>query len=477
VVSFVVAAAAPLTVVAGGATTGYAVTGSLSIPVAYFVVAAILAVFTVGYVAMSRHIVNAGAFYTYISQGLGRMAGVAGAFVAVYAYLAMGVGLYGGLGVVASDFLTSRFGLAVPWWLCALVGLLLVGALGVARVDINGRVLAILLVSEIAVAVVFDLVMVSHPAGGAVSFATLAPSHLGGPGIGAALVIAVAGFTGFESTVVFSEETRNPRRTIAYASYIALAVTGVLYGLSAWAMSVATGPDHIVEAARTSGTELIFSLVSPHVWPVLLDVGHVLFTTSLFAAVLSFHNAVTRYGFALGRERVLPAALGRTYPRTGAPRLASLVQSVIGFVVVFGFAIAGLDPLVYLFFWATVTGGLGVLILMWVTSIAVIGYFTIYPHRETRWRRVVAPGLAMVGLIAVLCVTLLQFDVLLGVAPDSPWRWIVPGSYLVVALAGLGWAWFLRATRPGVFRAIGLGANAATATLSTPAGAGTYASA
>jgi amino acid transporter len=175
VVFFVVAAAAPLTVVAGGATTGFAVTGSLGIPISYVAIAAILALFAVGYVAMSRHVVNAGAFYTYISRGLGRVLGVGSAMVAVYAYLAMGVGLYGGLGVVASGYLT-RFGLNTPWWLCALVGLVLVGILGLLRVDINGKVLAFLLVSEVAIAVIYDVVMLQHPDGGTVSLATLAPS-------------------------------------------------------------------------------------------------------------------------------------------------------------------------------------------------------------------------------------------------------------------------------------------------------------
>jgi len=68
----VMAAAAPLTVVAGGATTGFAVTGITGIPIAYVLVALLLALFSVGYVAMSGRVLNAGAFYTYITHGLGK---------------------------------------------------------------------------------------------------------------------------------------------------------------------------------------------------------------------------------------------------------------------------------------------------------------------------------------------------------------------------------------------------------------------
>jgi amino acid transporter len=461
VVFFVMAAAAPLTVVAGGATTGYAVTGIVGIPVSYLVVAVILALFAVGYVAMSRHIVNAGAFYTYVSRGLGRPAGVSAAFVAVLAYNAMQIGLYGGFGAVLADFLGGRFGWSVPWWGCALVGWAAVGVLGVLRVDLNGRVLAVMLLLEIAVAVVFDVVMVSHPAGGVVEFATLAPSHIFAAGIGAALVTAITGFVGFEATVVFSEETKDPKRTIARATYISVAVTGLLYGLSAWAMSVATGPDRIVAAARADGTSLIFNLVAPHVGRTLVDVGHLLFVTSLFAALLAFHNTVARYLFALGRERVLPAALGRTSPRTGAPRAGSLTQTVLALLVLVAYAVAGLDPILHLFFWVTVTGGLGVLILMAATSAAVVGFFARDRHGEHLWRRLLAPALATVALVTVLVVTIQQFATLLGVEATSPLRWLFPAAYAVAALFGVGWALLLRMARPRVYAVIGLGAASA----------------
>jgi amino acid transporter len=67
VVFFGVAGAAPLTVIIGAISATYAIIGSTAVPIAYVAVAAILSLFTVGFVAMSRHIVNSGAFYSYIS--------------------------------------------------------------------------------------------------------------------------------------------------------------------------------------------------------------------------------------------------------------------------------------------------------------------------------------------------------------------------------------------------------------------------
>ncbi len=468
VVFFVVAAAAPLTAVAGGASTGYAVTGVRGIPLAYLVVAGVLALFSVGYVSMSRRVVNAGAFYSFVSRGLGRPAGVATAIIALVGYNAMQIGLYGAFGAVLSQFLNDRYGWDTTWWLCAFAACAAVAVLGVLRIDLNGKILAVLLVAECVIALVYDVVMVSHPADGTVRFDTLAPSNLWGAGIGAALVTGIAGFVGFEGTTVFAEETKDPKRTVPRATYIAVAVTGLLYGVSAWAMSVATGPDKIVESAQSQSTDLIFNLVSPHLAAAFVTIGRWLFITSLFAALLSFHHTVGRYAFALGRERVLPAVLGRTSRRTGAPKAGSMLQTGLAVVVLAGYALADADPIVHLFFWLTSMGALGVLILMTVASVAVVVFFTRSAHRDGFWRTKVAPFLAALALGSILVVTIKQFDTLLGVDPSDSLRWLLPAGYLLAAVVGLVWALVVRTSRPDVYQAIGLGADSATVPLRTP---------
>ncbi|WFE27897.1 APC family permease [Solwaraspora sp. WMMD791] len=467
VLFFVLAAAAPLTVVAGGASTGFAVTGTTAVPMAYLLIAVVMAIFAVGYVAMSRHVVNAGAMYSYVAHGLGRVPGIAAAFVALVAYNAMQIGLYGAFGVVAAE-VAAVAGATVPWWAGALAGWLLIAALGLARVDLNGRLLAGLLLAELAVIVGYGLVMLGHPADGVVDARTLDPGQLLTPGVAAMLVGGIAGFVGIEASTVFAEETRDPRRTVARATYLAVAITGACYAGSAWAMSVAAGADEVVDQARRHGTELMFVLVGPHVGQTVVDAGRLLFLTSLFAALLAFHNTVARYLFALGRERVLPAALGRTNHRTGAPKLGSLTQSGLALVVIVAYPLAGLDPITHLFFWLTVTGGLGVLILMTATSVAVIGYFLGHPRGESAWRRWWAPGTATVALGLILIGTVTSFGDLLGIPDTSPLRWWFPAGYALAALAGTGWAMWLRAHRPQAFQAIGWGADSATTAVPVP---------
>jgi amino acid transporter len=459
-VAFVgLAGAAPLTVIAGGATAGWLVTGVKGIPVAYLAMAAVLAVFAVGYTAMSRDIVNAGAFYSYIAQGLGRIPGVAAAGVALVAYNAMQVGLIGGFGYVGAQTLETVFHVHTSWWLVAFVGWAAVAVMGVARIDLSGRVLAVLLSAEILISLVYAVVQLAHPAGGHVSFATLAPTQLGEKTMGAGFATAIAGFVGFEATAVYASEARDPRRTVPRATYLALGVIGLLYAGCSWAMSVATGPDQIVAQATDKGTELTFSLVAPHLTHAWIDAGHWLFATSLFAAMLAFHNTVARYGFALGREGVLPRLMG-TATRAGAPKWGSLTQSVLGLGTIVLYAAAGWDPYVQLFFWLTVLGGVGVLILMTTTSFAVVGFFAGRESSDVSlWARRVAPVLSGLGLLYVLWQTFRAFPVLLGVQPTDPVRWWLLASFAIVAVLGALRAAWMRHRQADRFAGIGYGTH------------------
>ena len=422
----------------------------------------LLGLFGVGYVAMSRHVANAGAFYAYVAQGLGRPAGVGTAWVALAAYNLLQVGLYGVIGAAASPLLHQWSGIVLPWWVIALVAWAIVGLLGLQQVDINGKVLAVLLCAEVTVIVVFSLASLTDPAGGTVTLTTLDPGNLFADGIGAILVLGVLGFVGFEAATVFAEESKHPRRTVPAAMYTAITIIAVLYALAAWAMSVAVGPEAIVAAAAQQSTDLIFNLAADHLGGVFADIGYALFLTSLLAAMIAFHNITARYGFALGRERVLPAGFGRTARRSGSPIVASLTQSVIGLAVILTYAAAGWDPLVQLFFWAGTSGGLGVLLLITTTSVAVITYFTGRPSGQTRWRRTVAPTLATIALLVVVWLALSHFGTLLGVADSHPLRWGVPAGYLTIALLGLSWGLILRRTRPDLYTGIGRGAKAVT---------------
>ena len=65
---------------------------------------------------MSRHVANAGAFYAYVARGLGKVPGVGAAFVALIAYNAMQIGIYGLFGVAMGAFMADKVGITLDWY-------------------------------------------------------------------------------------------------------------------------------------------------------------------------------------------------------------------------------------------------------------------------------------------------------------------------------------------------------------------------
>ena len=224
-------------------------------------------------------------------------------------------------------------------------------------------------------------------------------------------------------------------------------------------MSVHYGDDQVAAVAQEQGPGMLFGMSGPAVG----EIASVLFLTSLFAAMLSFHQAVGRYMYALGRELVIPQVLGRTYRRTRSPRNASIVQSVIGLVVIALYALAGWDPQIQLFFWLGTTGGFGVLVLLVATAVAIIAYFARERQGENVWLASIAPGLALVALVYMAWSGLANYATLLGVDAGATAAWALPGAYAVAAVLGVLYGLYLRTAQPAIYNGIGLGHDAPTA--------------
>ncbi|HOL37343.1 MAG TPA: APC family permease [Rubrivivax sp.] len=465
----VIAASAPLTGAAGGVATAYAVSGSKGVPLGIFIVAVILAVFAVGYSAMSRFITNAGAFYSYIAQGLGRPLGVGAALIALVAYNAMQVGIYGLFGFQLAIFLGAKFGIASPWWLWIVLCIVVVGVLGVNKIDLSAKVLGTLVAFEFVVVLFFDVVALAAAPEG-IDTVTLQPAELFGPALGIVLVFSVASFMGFEGAAIYGEEAKDPKRTISRATFAAIAIIGIFYTFTAWAFSIGIGPGQIVAQARERGPDLMFVFMGKQVGTLVADVMMLLFLTSVFAALQSFHNAVARYFFSLGREGVLPAWFAQT-SRHGAPWAGSVAQTAIALVLTIGFALYGivfggyatwgeeLFPVLTMFTWLTNTGAMGLTLLMAVIALAVIGFFRASRRGLTLWSTFAAPVVSGLLLLWIFVQILVNFHVQMGQERPTLGTYVLPLVVLLAGVVGVFWGLRLRTSNPAVYRRIGHGTD------------------
>ncbi|MFD5339980.1 APC family permease [Streptomyces hawaiiensis] len=463
----VLAATAPLMVVAGVMPTTFAVMGIVGQPLLFVVLGVVLILFSVGYAEMSRHVHNAGAFYAYISRGLGGTAGAGAALVALVAYNALQVGIYGIFGFEVSGLLATYADLDIAWWIPALVAGLAVGLLGWLKIDVNARVLGVLLVIEVLLVVVFDVAAIADPGKEGLSLHAFNPDTLTGAGVGTALCFCIAAFLGFEQAPVYAEETSRPHVLVPRVMFLAVGGVAVFFALSSWALTVATGPSAIVGTSQKQSAGLLFFLTDSRLGGTFTDVLHILFVTGMFAALLSFHNVVARYAFAMGREGLLPAAFGRTSGSSGAPGTGSLLQTVVAVVVVVAFAVADdkpagdpTAPVLHLFTWFGNIGALGVIVLMATASLSVIVFFVRRGAAGAQAWRLVTSALAGIALLVIAGYTVKDFEVLVGAGPDSSLSWVLPGIIGLAALAGVVLGLVLRARAPEKHARIGLGNEA-----------------
>jgi amino acid transporter len=273
-----------------------------------------------------------------------------------------------------------------------------------------------------------------------------------------ALLFNFASFIGFEATTIYSEEARDPKRTVPRATFVAVLTIGIFYTVTTYLMvegQSAAGLQEYLGGLQPDPTAFLFTLGSTYIGAALTTVMSLLFISSVFAALLAFHNAVARYLYALGREGLVPARLGRTHTKHLSPYTGSLSQSILAFVVVLIFVITRQDPVLALFTWLTQLGTLAIIVLMALASFAVVAFFARRRDLDRNVARTtVAPIVGGVAMTAVAIYAASQFGLLIG-NPDSPLRWILPALIVVAAIAGIIAAFSLKSRSPELYTQMG----------------------
>ncbi|MEV0075261.1 APC family permease [Nocardia neocaledoniensis] len=411
----IIAGAAPLCVVGGPMALGLALGNGAGLPAAYLATLAVLLLFVLGFTTMTPFVRSAGAFYSYVHAGLGRVAGIGTGYLAVLSYTCIYIGLYVLLGIGTDALVTTYGGPSMPWWVWAAVGLAIIAFLGHRNVEVSGKVLGVLLVAEVGLVVVLNAAILLRgggPEGLSDGVASLADAFSGAPGV--ALIFAVLSFIGIEAAAVFRDEAKDPVRTVRRATVVSVTVVGLFYAVTSWAVISGIGDSQVVAAATADPEGLLSSVALQYLGRVGADLIVPLFVTSTFAAALTWHNILSRYTLSLSSRELLPRRLVAVHPEHNSPHRGSLAVAA-AVVVVVALAVAiGLDPMSQLYTWTSGLGSVGYVILLVLTCSAVLVYFRREPHETSALRTLVAPLLGLGGLLVILAAMLLNLDLLAG---------------------------------------------------------------
>ncbi|SFW74682.1 APC family permease [Amycolatopsis australiensis] len=466
-----VAAATPTTVVAGVVPVAIAVTSG-NFPLLFIVIAAVYLLFCVGYLAASRMVpadTASGAFYNLVSRGLSQTMGVGAGWVAVAAYTALTLGLYGLIGAILGPPLSSLLGITLPWQAVAIPAALLVGWLGLLKIEVGTRFLMVLVTCEVLMITVVTAANWLHPAADTSPLDALNPHQLttGAPVVAAQLALAVLGYIGTELTVVHTRDARDSHRGVARATVATIAVLTVLYVAAPAGLSVTLGVDGVVHAAQADPGGLFVSTARTHLGELAATIVQILFAGSLLAGAIAFHGATAFYCVHLGRDHAAPRALARVGRKHGSATVASLSQTVLAVAAIITVSVLGADPVQTLFYYGGTAGAVGILALLALTALAIA--VILLRQRTTpssttahgaatpaeldhlddstgrlgaahrRWAAAAAIP-ATIVLAVLLTIVMLHLDTLLGVTPDSPLPFAVQLTYLAVFIAGVTWA-------------------------------------
>jgi amino acid transporter len=422
-------------------------------PLLYLGLGLLLLTFAAGYGTMARRMPHPAPAYCFVARGLGRPLGLGAAGLTLLSYTALQLALYGSVGAAAAPLLDGWFGITVAWWAVALCCWAIVAGCGLLRLSVTAWLIAVLVLAELVVIIGYGAANVLDPANG-ITWAALSPAALADvsrPVLGLWLVAGVLTFVGFETTVAYSDQTRHPRR----AAYLCVVALALLTASAGWAMSVAVGPGRLAAQAGARGPELAFDLAAARLAPWAGTLGRAALVTGLLAAMIALHLVIARYLSALGRERVLPPALGHW-------TAASLTQTAVAGVVlgVCAYVNVGIGR------GLGVAGGLGILVLLAACSLAALLFLNRNPDGEGVGRGFLAPALSTVALGVLGYLAARDLPELLGVPVGLVW--VAPAAAGAAVLLGIGYGLVLRRTAPVVYAGIGLGGAAVVVSPVTP---------
>ncbi|RPE46400.1 amino acid transporter [Streptomyces sp. Ag109_O5-1] len=270
---------------------------------------------------LGRIDVNAGASYSWVGRTLHPFLGfVSGWALVVSATIFMVAG-----SLPAGSMTLSLFDadLADNVALSTVVGaawfvIMLAVVLGGARLTVRAQLLMSGI--ELAILLLFAVLAFFHTNNARTfDWSWLGFSHFDGvSGFASGALIAAFYYWGWDVTSNLSEETRNSRRTTGLAGLVGIGIVFLLFEVFTIAANVILSSDQI--AANDAN---VLGVLGEEVWPgwggKLLIVAVMLSTIATLETTLI---QVTRSLFAMGRDRTMPAALGKVHRTWNTPHVA-----------------------------------------------------------------------------------------------------------------------------------------------------------
>ncbi|QHC22199.1 amino acid permease [Streptomyces sp. GS7] len=330
-----------LTMISIGATlgTGIFVVLGQAVPAAgpavvlSFVIAGITALFSaLSYAELAGTIPVSGSSYSYAYATLGELVAWVCGWCLILEYGVSVAAVAVGWGQYLNELLDGTLGITIPTALSAppgqggyfnlpallVVMLAMVFLLGGAKE--SARANTIMVSVKIVALLLFCGVALQGVKSG--NYANFMP--MGMAGVSAAGATLFFSYIGFDAASTAGEEAKNPQRDLPRAIMLSLVIVTALYCLVA-AIAVGAMPWQKFQGSEAALAGILKSVTGQDFWAVLLALGAVVAIASVVLTVL---YGQTRILFAMSRDGLVPKVFSKVHPKSGAPRVNTVIVSV-----------------------------------------------------------------------------------------------------------------------------------------------------
>jgi amino acid transporter len=398
-------------------------------------------------IEFSRRLPSSGSFYTFCSHGLGGGAGFFTGWLYFAAFIMFAIGLFTANGAFLHDYLNSEWSLDIPWWILSIFLMSLVFALSIRSIKASVRVDLMLLGFEMFVFLVLAVIAIAKAGdGNTLHYFTPSAAPDGAKGAALGAVFGILSFVGFEAAAVLGEETRNARKNIPRAVFGAMAIIGVFYIFMMYALTAGYHLNDPAQLKAFLGDATPFPTLAARYASWMKQIIEIAAIFGLFSCLLAVQNATVRVIYSMGRDGVLPPALGRIHHSWRSPYAA--IYAVTGMSILAGLLLSAWlgSGLTDVYGWTGSLGTVAVILVYIMANLALIRFFARDPERSV-WRHIVAP---VAGIVA------LAYPLYYVAKPGQahPYN-LVPYIVLVWILIGLATYLYLRSRAPQKLAAVG----------------------
>jgi amino acid transporter len=344
---------------------------------------------------------SAGLLYSAVAKTFGPSTGFVIGVVLLVAYLIvspLNTDLFGGF---ISPIIQSWTGLNIPWWVLLIFINLFCAVLGWYSIHRSMQFDLVLITGEVLIVGTLLIVAIVHAGFSGQIPAAFTPSQspTGWHGVGEAFVFTVFAFFGWEGCTTVAEELHLPRKSVPIALIGSVVLAGLFLAFGTYAVTVGFGGNHI--AALVGSSNPVNTLAQRLIGNWYVTLTELAAISALTGVLIAIHSANFRLLYALGRERVLPRALGRTHPKYKTPHIAIITFTIFGIIsgLFFGILWGPVQAFGNLGYFT----GLFIAVVYFGADVAIIFYMWRKHRDEFSWfRHGVVPSLAAIVIVYAL---------------------------------------------------------------------------